>query len=252
MRGGRQPVKARADVGIVGTRDRDIRPPDDSVEDPRTGRDARGAPGAAPTRRARFPDHDRRAGADDQRRPPVRGRPRAAGVQRDGAPPAAARARRAGHKAMPRADSSGCRLPPRSSSSISTRSSSSGAAARWPRSLTTRSRIGACGSRSGTSPARDRGIERAAASSTRSCSTSTKARVPYARTQRIPCTARRRSHALSAFARRQVLAVWAEEPDRSYPERLRAAGFTVAVHQGGGRGGRTHVVYVGIRPEKSA
>jgi hypothetical protein len=49
-----------------------------------------------------------------------------------------------------------------------------------------------------------------------------------------------------------VLAVWAEEPDRSYPERLHTAGFTVEVHQGGGRGGRSHVVYVGIRPEKSA
>ncbi len=48
-----------------------------------------------------------------------------------------------------------------------------------------------------------------------------------------------------------VLAVWAEEPDRSYPLRLRAAGFTVEVHQGGGRGGRAHVVYLGIRPEKS-
>jgi hypothetical protein len=48
-----------------------------------------------------------------------------------------------------------------------------------------------------------------------------------------------------------VLAVWAEEPDRAYPQRLRAADFTVEVHQGGGGGGRAHVVYVGIRPEKS-
>jgi spermidine synthase len=48
-----------------------------------------------------------------------------------------------------------------------------------------------------------------------------------------------------------VLAVWAEEPDRAYPQRLRTAGFTVEVHQGGGRGGRAHVVYIGIRPEKS-
>jgi spermidine synthase len=58
----------------------------------------------------------------------------------------------------------------------------------------------------------------------------------------------------SAFAALRaggVLAVWAEEPDRGYPLRLREAGFTVDVHESGGRGGRAHVVYVGIRPEKS-
>ncbi len=57
--------------------------------------------------------------------------------------------------------------------------------------------------------------------------------------------------AWSALRAGGVLAVWAEEPDRAYPERLRDAGFTVEVHQCGGRGGRAHIVYVGIRPEKS-
>lgn len=57
--------------------------------------------------------------------------------------------------------------------------------------------------------------------------------------------------AWSALRAGGVLAVWAEEPDRAYPLRLRDAGFTVEVHQGGGRGGRAHVVYVGIRPEKN-
>jgi spermidine synthase len=57
--------------------------------------------------------------------------------------------------------------------------------------------------------------------------------------------------AWSALRAGGVLAVWAEEPDRAYPQRLRAADFTVEVHQGGGGGGRAHVVYVGIRPEKS-
>ena len=54
--------------------------------------------------------------------------------------------------------------------------------------------------------------------------------------------------AWSALRAGGVLAVWAEEPDRSYPQRLRTAGFTGEVHHGGGRGGRAHVVYVGIRP----
>ena len=57
--------------------------------------------------------------------------------------------------------------------------------------------------------------------------------------------------AYSALRAGGVLAVWAEEADQSYRLRLRDAGFAVEVHQGGGRGGRTHVVYVGIRPEKS-
>ena len=55
--------------------------------------------------------------------------------------------------------------------------------------------------------------------------------------------------AWSALRAGGVLAVWAEEPDPSYQSRLRAAGFNVELHQGGGRGGRTHVVYVGVRPE---
>ena len=57
--------------------------------------------------------------------------------------------------------------------------------------------------------------------------------------------------AWSALRAGGVLAVWAEEPDRAYPVRLRDAGFAVEVHEGGGRGGRAHVVYVGIRPEKN-
>jgi len=57
--------------------------------------------------------------------------------------------------------------------------------------------------------------------------------------------------AWSALRAGGVLAVWAEEADRAYPPRLRDAGFTVEVHEGGGRGGRTHVVYLGIRPENS-
>jgi len=55
--------------------------------------------------------------------------------------------------------------------------------------------------------------------------------------------------AWSALRAGGVLAVWAEEGDPSYQARLRAAGFEVELHHGGGRGGRTHVVYVGVRPE---
>jgi spermidine synthase len=55
--------------------------------------------------------------------------------------------------------------------------------------------------------------------------------------------------AWSALRAGGVLAVWAEEPDPSYQSRLRAAGFHEELHHGGGRGGRTHVVYVGVRPE---
>ena len=43
-----------------------------------------------------------------------------------------------------------------------------------------------------------------------------------------------------------ALAVWAEEPDPAFPNRLTAAGFDVSVHRPG-RGGRTHVVYLGLR-----
>jgi spermidine synthase len=47
-----------------------------------------------------------------------------------------------------------------------------------------------------------------------------------------------------------VLAVWAEDADPSYEARVARAGFRVQVHRGGSRGGRTHVVYVGVRPER--
>jgi spermidine synthase len=43
-----------------------------------------------------------------------------------------------------------------------------------------------------------------------------------------------------------ALAVWSEEPDAAFPNRLTAAGFDVSVHRPG-RGGRTHVVYLGLR-----
>jgi len=48
-----------------------------------------------------------------------------------------------------------------------------------------------------------------------------------------------------------VLAVWSEEAADSYDARLYRRGFQVAAHRGGGRGGRTHIVYVGVRPERS-
>lgn len=53
-----------------------------------------------------------------------------------------------------------------------------------------------------------------------------------------------RSHA--ALKPGGVLAIWAEEPDRAFPERLTRAGFQVTVHRSG-KGGRNHVVYVGLR-----
>jgi spermidine synthase len=42
-----------------------------------------------------------------------------------------------------------------------------------------------------------------------------------------------------------VFAVWSEEADRAFEERLAAAGFTVQTHRP--RGGRVHVVYVATR-----
>jgi len=44
-----------------------------------------------------------------------------------------------------------------------------------------------------------------------------------------------------------ILAVWSEEPDRPFEERLAAAGFAVKRHREG-RGGRAHTIYVGVRP----
>ena len=43
-----------------------------------------------------------------------------------------------------------------------------------------------------------------------------------------------------------VLAIWSEEPDRAFEARLGAAGFTVQRHPGG-RGGRNHTIYLGVR-----
>jgi spermidine synthase len=50
----------------------------------------------------------------------------------------------------------------------------------------------------------------------------------------------------AALAPGGVLAVWSEEPDAAYAERLAAAGFAVASHRPG-KGGRTHVVYLATR-----
>jgi spermidine synthase len=47
-----------------------------------------------------------------------------------------------------------------------------------------------------------------------------------------------------------VLAVWGEEPDRRFEQRLASAGFALQKHLEG-RGGRTHVVYLGRLPAPS-
>jgi len=44
-----------------------------------------------------------------------------------------------------------------------------------------------------------------------------------------------------------VLAIWSEEPDRPFETRLAAAGFAVKRHRAG-KGGRAHIIYMGIRP----
>jgi spermidine synthase len=43
-----------------------------------------------------------------------------------------------------------------------------------------------------------------------------------------------------------VLAVWAEDPDAAFPRRLGAAGFDVTTHRAG-KGGRSHVIHLGVR-----
>ncbi|MEZ4358557.1 MAG: hypothetical protein R3B48_00135 [Kofleriaceae bacterium] len=43
-----------------------------------------------------------------------------------------------------------------------------------------------------------------------------------------------------------VLAVWSEDPDAAFAKRFAAAGFAVTT-QRSGHGGRTHVVYLGVR-----
>ncbi len=53
-----------------------------------------------------------------------------------------------------------------------------------------------------------------------------------------------RSHA--ALRPGGVLAIWAEDPDAAFPRRFGAAGFAVTTHRAG-KGGRAHIVYVGVR-----
>ena len=43
-----------------------------------------------------------------------------------------------------------------------------------------------------------------------------------------------------------VLAIWAEDPDATFPRRFAGAGFEVTTHRAG-KGGRAHIVYVGVR-----
>lgn len=43
-----------------------------------------------------------------------------------------------------------------------------------------------------------------------------------------------------------VFAVWSEDPDAGFARRFAAAGFTPTTHRAG-RGGRTHIVYVGVK-----
>jgi spermidine synthase len=75
---------------------------------------------------------------------------------------------------------------------------------------------------------------------------------PYAATQRrddpfYGPAALARSRA--ALAKGGVMAVWAEDHDVAFERRFAAAGFAVTVHREG-RGGRTHVVYLGTRVDK--
>ena len=53
------------------------------------------------------------------------------------------------------------------------------------------------------------------------------------------------ARARAALAGGGVLAVWAEDPDPSFPVRFRKAGFDVTIHRPGT--GRAHVVYAGVR-----
>jgi spermidine synthase len=52
--------------------------------------------------------------------------------------------------------------------------------------------------------------------------------------------------ARAALAPGGVLAVWSEDPDAAFERRFGGAGFAVTTHRSG-RGGRTHVVYLGVR-----
>ena len=48
-----------------------------------------------------------------------------------------------------------------------------------------------------------------------------------------------------------VLAVWSEDPDAGFARRFGAAGFAVTTHRAG-KGGRAHVVYLGVRAADAA
>jgi spermidine synthase len=58
-----------------------------------------------------------------------------------------------------------------------------------------------------------------------------------------PALARSRA----ALVRGGVLAVWSEDPDAAFERRFGGAGFTVTTHRSGRGGGRTHVIYLGVR-----
>ena len=53
-------------------------------------------------------------------------------------------------------------------------------------------------------------------------------------------------HSHGALSEGGVLAVWSEEPDQQFEHRLAVAGFAVTTHRAG-KGGRSHVVYLGAR-----
>lgn len=46
-----------------------------------------------------------------------------------------------------------------------------------------------------------------------------------------------------------VVSIWSEEADPSFEARFAVAGFEVELHRSGGRGGRSHVIYLGRRPD---
>ncbi|MEZ4322451.1 MAG: spermidine synthase [Myxococcota bacterium] len=71
---------------------------------------------------------------------------------------------------------------------------------------------------------------------------------PHAATQRrddpfYGRAALSRSH--RALAPGGTFAVWAEDPDPGFPDRMKQAGFTVSTHRVS-NGGRTHIVYEGV------
>jgi spermidine synthase len=77
---------------------------------------------------------------------------------------------------------------------------------------------------------------------------------PHAATQRredpfYGPAALARTHA--ALAPGGVFAVWSEEADAPFLRRFAAAGFAASTHRAG-KGGRSHVVYLGVRSDVSA